>query len=154
MGLYLPSISYQTWVYLSSIMDQSPHIWEASHPTVFFSGFMSNDHVIYFLQKIQQSIIHQSRILSFLQLLGRCKTWPHARQPQRKEQHCTSESEGDKWLSPSGCDYSASCFLMICAHAIRGYSWLQSLVGRGSSTKICAFQSSAWMLLKMEENGW
>ena len=30
--------------------------------------------------------------LAFLQLLGRCKTWPHARQPQWEEQHYTDGS--------------------------------------------------------------
>ena len=56
------------YFFLSSGTDRLSHIWEASRPTVFFffffPGHMSNDRVIYFLQKIQQSIIRQSGILS------------------------------------------------------------------------------------------
>lgn len=134
------------------MIDWLSHIWEPSL-SIAFSGHMSNDRVIYFLQKIQQLIIQQRRIVSCLQLLRRCKKWPHAQQPQTKEQHYTTESEGDKWLSPSGCGYIAF-FLMICVHAIIGYSWLQLLVGQSSSMKICGFQSSVWTRLKMEENGY
>lgn len=92
------------------------------HMWVFFFCFffyrISIHHVIYFLQKIQQSIIRPKRLLSFLQLLGRCKIWPHAQ--HKKEQHNTVEEQESIWMWLQ----CSCCFGMICIHTIKSYPFI------------------------------
>lgn len=137
-----------------SIFFVNPHIWEASHLTAF-SGFLSNDHVFLFTAE-DTAVDHSARNNSFYfpQLQRRCKTSPHAQQPQRNRAalHPRQERETSGpvhlvvvtvfWWYAYTCCYHRLFMAAVTPRA------------EASSVKICGSLSSVWKLLKMEENRW
>ena len=70
---------------------------EKHHVRLYFSFFFSWPYVKWSCNLFpaeDTTVDHPAKrdSLAFLQLLGRCKTWPHARQPQWEEQHYTDGS--------------------------------------------------------------
>lgn len=110
-------------------------IWEASHH-LFFFGRMSNDLVIYILQKIQQSIIQQRSILIFF------SCWEGA-----KHDHMHSSLGGKSSTTPIEVRETSGLVHLdvVTVLALFGwYAYLSSKVIHGCSysrAEIGAFQS-------------